>query len=782
MSGHTFYTGEERTRVRQAAHGFSETDTQLRKEELVQLKLLKISPRLGLLEDKRSGARFSARPKPEHLPEKNNALDFFRKSKQWRNLLRSSSESSSNLHARPDGAKLRIIPRRRTVKETLDQPSSVRRQTTRSGSRYSKIIQSKSELTRLANPSAARINCSGSPEKVTKRRTLSREERLAQYKDMMNRSGETSSSTGTSTMMQPARPRFDEEFAQEYPHLVKIQKDGALPGKLISDPRHVIRLDAFIRDGARDLALKERQALPRLPQKDVPSISGVLKSSFPAKPEYEVFASGALPPPSRPERQFRDPPPSEDYVQRERPVLSDKSPCREAAWEDPSGSPVKNKLAHGTESMALGSPNPSVASDASSGIILHAQSAEVMRPKKSVAPSPAPTVPLPPTPSVPEVGEYLRSWHRRGDTREAWQASRTATLASPFPSAGTGEGISTHRPVHRSLPAKSRTFPSLDRVWLDTRELSMTDRQSGRLEEELDDSPVQSDGPGIDIIVKEKLRADYEQRKDRTRALKKRHLVQIRTSTLPAGAREVREDQSLTTQVVADENPVNGPPVEPEKAPEEVPSSKFQARNPSRLPITIHFTTQKKASGQIEPKERKAVKSAFQFSPILVVAEQMPTLQTSEEPTSSEHRHEPADIKIAVSLPQSHVSVSQLTGIGQLPPQNGADSQPQRSSKRSTPPSLPELDRTILWYLADLESRIGSRIEAQFVAFERRTELLQAALMAVINASANVPGAAPSVPHGDRSSGLSGRSPYYSPVDEARLAGPHANCRRSTEI
>ena len=163
-------------------------------------------------------------------------------------------------------------------------------------------------------------------------------------------------------------------------------------------------------------------------------------------------------------------------------------------------------------------------------------------------------------------------------------------------------------------------------------------------------------------------------------------------------------------------------------------------------------------------------------------AQQVDDLETSERP--NEQKVWPQDIETLVRYRNHSTQFSpQRRQILVSPPRSPRPPTPEegrdRKAKMARPPGTTrscsichvaaadalntEKPDSLAWYLADLESRLESRLKA----FERRTVLLEAALLAVINASANL-GVDQRSSDIDCSSRINGRSEKFTPL-EAKL-------------
>ena len=163
-------------------------------------------------------------------------------------------------------------------------------------------------------------------------------------------------------------------------------------------------------------------------------------------------------------------------------------------------------------------------------------------------------------------------------------------------------------------------------------------------------------------------------------------------------------------------------------------------------------------------------------------AQHVDDLETTERP--SEQKGRPQDIETIVRYrnrstqfsPQKRQILVSPPGSPRPPsPEEGRDWKEKMAQSSGTRHSCnschaapadalnTEKPDSLAWYLADLESRLESRLKV----FERRTVLLEAALLAVINASANL-GVDERSSDIDRSSRISGCSEKVTPL-EAKL-------------
>lgn len=378
-------------------------------------------------------------------------------------------------------------------------------------------------------------------------------------------------------------------------------------------------------------------------------------------------------------------------------------------------------------------------SDAESAIVLEAQSAEVIQAQaaagyyngsiKPPKPGPAPTRALPSLPEVRDGGTTVQ----RGSTDSAQDRI----------SLESGPGNSP-----KKIPPKSpaRRYGYLPPSTVASRGLSSSPRkdigsgskqepsQIPTMEEPKSSSPLL---PPNDLLLQPMSAIGLEQRQNHrtrsTKALKFRDLERLkarRSATSPA--------------VLPDAKPID----QQEDTHETIflPSTRYST-NPPKLSKVYSFT---KLSTET-PQQVEKSKPTNDLSPIILIAEQEPTLTPTPLAQDSQHTTSGTNAAFPSQPPNSPASLPLHFPLPPLP----SISEPQQppSSIPTDHSAFDPLTHRISMSHADLEARLEARISA----LEKKNTLLEKAFLAVLNTSASFSAVQTPMPSGgDRSSGGSG--------------------------
>lgn len=422
-----------------------------------------------------------------------------------------------------------------------------------------------------------------------------------------------------------------------------------------------------------------------------------------------------------------------------------------------------------TPSMRSGNESTveDVQSDAESAIVLEAQSAEFIRAHgaagfyngsvKPPKPGPAPTRALP---SLPE-GHDGSITVQRGSIDSA--KGRISLESGP---GSSPKRIPPKSPARRYgyLPSSivANSVPSTSpRKSLDSG-TKHEPCQTSSTEQPKSSSPLL---PANDLLPEAVSHPTLEQRQYRrtssTKALKMRDLEHIkarRAATSPAVLPDMK-------------------PMEQREGPGEtlyLPNTRYSGKPSSagHCPQGSHFSD---VSAEISQPNEKA-EPANDFSPIIVVAEQEPTLASERTLHDSQQVNCGSNPSLP-SQPPSQPPNSPAPPPFTLPLHFPVP--PLPTLERPTEPSLEPLFDPLTHRISMSHADLEARLEARISALEKKNVLLEKAFLAVLNTSAtfNI-----QTPPGDRSSGFSGASsmPGWDGRVDSMIRGMQGGVRMST--
>ena len=415
-----------------------------------------------------------------------------------------------------------------------------------------------------------------------------------------------------------------------------------------------------------------------------------------------------------------------------------------------------------------------VQSDAESAVVLEAQSAEFVRAQgaagyyngsvKPPKPGPAPTRALP---SLPE-GYDGSTMVQRGSIDSG--QGRMSLESGP---GGSPKKIPPKSPARRygylppstvaSRGASSSPWKSMDS------ETKQEPSQIPIMEQPMSSSPLL---PPNDLLPKPPSPAALEQRQNHrtrsTKALKMRDLERLkacRSATSPAVLPDAKpmDQQDDRKEIVF------------------LPSTRYNAKPSSagQRPQASHFSDLSAETSQQDGKH----KPAYDFSPVVVIAEQEPIVNREPSLCDSKQAASGSNLPLPSQPPNSPASLPTTLPLQfPIPPLPSLESHTAPPRGITTDPLLElafdPLTHRISMSHADLEARLESRISA----LEKKNVLLEKAILAVLNMSDTFNIQPPVPSGGDRSSGLSGASslPGWDSRVESMIRGLQGGARMST--
>ena len=647
----------------------------------------------------------------------------------------------------------RLLRSRSTSPAPFLKRSIVQQETTK-GVRYCQIVQDLESLTKLENPSASRVNCHGK-HKIS---NPIPEVRAAEVNRVSCSTGIVEPGSSFKDMLGPDSHFVDQDglgWATEHPQWLPIQQRSSspchkpsiskkdTPTKSIPSPRHNVG------PVARDFASKattasietgnaesvERHGPGRsfrslgkeaqTNQQWTPTTSSNMRPSYTMDTRRQTDA--ALSDGSRSYSSFQT---------NTSPHLSRQGTLA-ARLSGPASTIEADKSTPHNSAGLVVAEGP--ASDTSSNVDMNAQSTNLTNARQPTNPGPAPVGPLPPIPNGCGSGSS-----RSGDSgKDTYNVD-----------------LGTCRPL-TTVPEKSSArdrYPNID---------SIKKSKSTSLPKNTTAAP------------------DFDQEWPRPPTFK------ASTGTLCA-----RNSESPMTLALDDEDPFGFQRHIEKSATRRVKKSAIAKRRHLEDTRNHEGTNGVENSGTRDGKpDRERCEEFAVFLPRgkrgsdvshpcdgIGEAQQVDDLETPER--RNEQKGRPQDIETIVRYRNHSTQFSpQRRQILVSPPRSPRPPTPEEERDRKEKMARPsgtirscsschaapadalntEKPDSLAWYLADLESRLESRLKA----FERRTVLLEAALLAVINASANL-GADDRSSDIDRSSRISGLSEKFTPL-EAKL-------------
>jgi len=416
--------------------------------------------------------------------------------------------------------------------------------------------------------------------------------------------------------------------------------------------------------------------------------------------------------------------------------------------------PSSMRLSHGRSTQSarrllLSSLEASAEEEISSDLLLSATfqagCENVASPPDKGSPSHAPTVPLPPLPQgqCPRRALFGTSHSSSQSTTRLSQIPQMR-LSTPPPKPTAGN-------MHIEDPSEDKL------VKRGTSNLMVHSKTQG-LRQQLN-SPSKSRVSCEDPFEQRKIRTE------KTQALKKRDLQYTRV--LQQGQeRGGKESYRAISEVAEDiEETII------------LPSIANTKHSQGSSEGALARSSQRNSWGNWTFTKHKEAATAWNDSRDVVLNQEHTSIYSSKRPQNRNHstQYSPSDkasFIIPLSPPLSPTAAlfegsnNQKQSIHCPRYEGRRQSKPSSTSPDSTSTDTPE---TLPWYLSELESRLETRL----AAFERRTIMLETALLAVINASAGFD-AAGIERVGERVGGMSGRSEGLVPQEsklEATIAG-----------